>query len=575
MKKAAAPQPFRPSVPTPASPPVYRPQPLPKVLQKKACVQPPPPQACRQPSAPPAYRPQPTPQTLQARTRPPVAVKAPGTAQLKPQPKTVQPKGVESGNRQAVRGRLPHPSGVVQRAIGFEYELGVWTSRKESSPNGVRSEYVTKGHVIWNDRGFAVTADQLSSGESDLEVVVKAVDDRPLGSRAHMATVLRSVVNLFAELKKRKGKGPFPATDLNPKADPSIYLDVPHGILAGQFQATAGLSLSALHAIRSGQTSQEITQSDAKSKLSTDEKEIRDAVLQNGGGSADPDIWQEVMHSMPGIRTSMNLSSTENLDNLASVISLMVAIPINTRLTEAEYPKAHSVSLLARTDYATIINLLPLSQQAALAKRPNIWARELTGLIERVVRKKIGKGAPKVSPYEPVFQHGSITHASTPRLSLEDWFKGVAWKKEKRVDLLTTANYPSYYPREEAKDLESLGGYGSKMDPGEYTRVRPGLGLVGPAMMALGGALGEQSTTGGGLLATGTVLTTENPLLVKHEERDRPIFEFRTLGTIAPDEMVEAGLGLWDYVDMAHGRSQSYLSASTGMRLWNLAASYL
>ncbi|MDQ3742879.1 MAG: hypothetical protein M3444_00565 [Acidobacteriota bacterium] len=47
----------------PQPPPVYRPQPTPKVLQPKAAA----PQAGKTPAAPPVYRPQPVPKVLQAK----------------------------------------------------------------------------------------------------------------------------------------------------------------------------------------------------------------------------------------------------------------------------------------------------------------------------------------------------------------------------------------------------------------------------------------------------------------------------------------------------------------------------
>lgn len=81
--KAAAPSPFRK---TPAPPPVYRPQPAPKVLQQKSQLpQPRQPQPAPQaaaggarqtPSAPPAYRPATPPKVLQA--KPAVPVRARG-----------------------------------------------------------------------------------------------------------------------------------------------------------------------------------------------------------------------------------------------------------------------------------------------------------------------------------------------------------------------------------------------------------------------------------------------------------------------------------------------------------------
>ena len=84
----------------PAAPPVYRPQPVPKVLQAKNAVSQQPRAAStpRQPIAPPVYRPQPTPQVLQQKTRisPPHMNVAPSipAPHARPQigPAAVQPK---------------------------------------------------------------------------------------------------------------------------------------------------------------------------------------------------------------------------------------------------------------------------------------------------------------------------------------------------------------------------------------------------------------------------------------------------------------------------------------------------
>src|SRR4051812_47755338 len=68
-----------------SAPPVYRPQPPPQVLQRKAAVNQPRPtgQAKSSPAAPPAYRPQPVPQVLQRKTD--TSQKSQGT-QLERQP---------------------------------------------------------------------------------------------------------------------------------------------------------------------------------------------------------------------------------------------------------------------------------------------------------------------------------------------------------------------------------------------------------------------------------------------------------------------------------------------------------
>lgn len=114
----------------PAAPPVYRPQPVPKVLQtKKAAAAPPPPatHARPAPAAPPAYRPQPPARVLQPKAS---AVRQPGACRPSSQPAAppahapranniVQPKTALEGARAATQarhtGRAPQsPPGRVK-----------------------------------------------------------------------------------------------------------------------------------------------------------------------------------------------------------------------------------------------------------------------------------------------------------------------------------------------------------------------------------------------------------------------------------------------------------------------------
>lgn len=83
----------------PVAPPVYRPQPTPKVLQQKiACAQPCPPPSNHPHAAPPVYRPQPAPKCLQPKaaatqqTAPRRVNVTPPVHQSKPTPKVLQMK---------------------------------------------------------------------------------------------------------------------------------------------------------------------------------------------------------------------------------------------------------------------------------------------------------------------------------------------------------------------------------------------------------------------------------------------------------------------------------------------------
>lgn len=108
--KAAAPQRL-----TPTAPPVYRPQPVPKVLQRKAATvrQPPPGATKSTPTAPPVYRPQPMPRVLQPKATAPVQpapqAKRPPTAppvyNPQPVPRVLQAKKATAAHAPSVSNK--------------------------------------------------------------------------------------------------------------------------------------------------------------------------------------------------------------------------------------------------------------------------------------------------------------------------------------------------------------------------------------------------------------------------------------------------------------------------------------
>ena len=97
----------------PKAPSVYRPQPVPKVLQKKTAINQPPPvgQTERKLIAPAAYRPQPTPKVLQRKT----ASTTPRLISTTPRPTSIQPKPA----RTAPRVYRPEQNRIVQPRMGL------------------------------------------------------------------------------------------------------------------------------------------------------------------------------------------------------------------------------------------------------------------------------------------------------------------------------------------------------------------------------------------------------------------------------------------------------------------------
>ena len=509
---------------------MYRPQ-FPTAAQRHA-VQPP--GSLLQRSGPPVYRPN--------NALPP----KPGTSPL--------PLG-------AVQRRSAPPvyRGVVQRAIGFEYEIGDMTVSRENS-----NEPLTKGDVIWRDDGFNVTVDDLK-GKFDLEIIVKEIDDRLLGSRSQAAKVLGSIKNLLETMEKKvkeKNGKKFPATEINSKADPTIYFKA-WQLLAGKLQATAGLSLSALHAIRSGKIWDEINQEDGESKRSSDRQFMYGEIAPG----SNIDLLKVVNSKMGALASNLGLTGS-NLNHLKTIISLILEMPINARMAkDVDYPKALAGPLMARTDFATIMGLLPQDQQDAIARNLDQWVDGLVQMIAAATEQK-------VSPDDPVIPKGALVEkAPSYDLTLKKWFRNIGKAKGSRVDKLTAENYGGN--KDQKEWLESLGGFGGKMDPGGNSGIGfdGRVALVNLALISTA-YLAQNYIPEVNLNVLSTVGAFNS--ISRTEERNRPIFEFRTLSDNLPYELLQqAGLELWDLVDRAHGRSQSTFSVSTVERAWNWTASWL
>ncbi len=159
--------------PTPAAPPAYRPQPVPKVLQTKKPVAPVSgSQSHRAPAAPPVYRPQPVPKVLQRQATPPQREAAPqankqtfAPAVSKPQPvsKVLQAKAsykpVENNRGQVVVKPAPAHGSVIQPLwTKVEGGVGQW---KKGHGDATEGNYLHVGDYLFRRDTGNTLGDQL------------------------------------------------------------------------------------------------------------------------------------------------------------------------------------------------------------------------------------------------------------------------------------------------------------------------------------------------------------------------------------------------------------------------------
>jgi len=476
--------------------------------------------------------------------------------------KAVAQRTGEGADGQTTRMNFLAPSAtpVTQRAIGYEVELGTVDVRPR--PGAAAPPVLAKGMVLWSGSGWDVSVDDLN-GSFDLEMRADPIDDLAAGGRSKAESRLRTLAAIWQRIDNANGTQP--ASFYNGGASPDINIvsmGAPH---YAQIQASAGLSLDALQAIRSGAAMAAVAGPGAAPAVG----------YINQGGVEHAGIGAQVTARLPNIRAALGLGPAENINNMAAVIGMIVEVPANSWNANAPYPKGFAGGLMARTDFATVLRQLPPNQVQAIATHAAAWRQELMHIARQMIMASPHAPA-HVNGQTSVFRAGSAPGAGSfgGRLRMGDWFRDLATG----TDRLTAADYRARHPgRAEADDLESLGSYGDRMDAGSYeVRIGSALEAVAGAALMVAGTVASYApvegaaATGAAVAGTGALMAAHGAGNIAAPNRNRPIFEFRALGQPDRPDLVDAGLAVWDYVDAAHGRGPGGANQlGLGQRLWN------
>ncbi|MDT4896286.1 MAG: hypothetical protein QOH25_1363 [Acidobacteriota bacterium] len=177
--------------PTPVAPPAYRPQPTPKVLQAKPSVLQPKTEAGARvpPTAPALYRPQPTPKCLQAKmirtpTAPPVLQTKRAGINPREQyrhdtkrelatsvPRPPSPGSSVGGTNPKLPNR-PHPNSVVQRKLWLVGDDAPTKPKYVQSRDDVYQEIALHVRGVINEVGF-ITEDTAQHLQDDKDILQK------------------------------------------------------------------------------------------------------------------------------------------------------------------------------------------------------------------------------------------------------------------------------------------------------------------------------------------------------------------------------------------------------------------
>lgn len=248
-------------------------------------------------------------------------------------------------------------------------------------------------------------------------------------------------------------------------------------LLTGKPQVTAGIKLNALDKFFSDVEFQDIGGNAANANNNA--RIMFGGQLAAGGfGGRETNITQAGVKPVSQARAAVNEALKEmNLEGslvidgpeLRALVTQLVIYLVNGLLGVPGYGKTIAGEFMNRTDFAKVYKLLPQTQLDFFNKNQEMFVEVVYRAADKAA-KMAGYSNMKINA--PVFEGGlyndpgmfgqDLNHNHKknllPQLTRYQWLIGIV----KGEDLLTAVNYPGN--KEQKKEIESLGSYGSKVD---------------------------------------------------------------------------------------------------------------
>lgn len=453
-------------------------------------------------------------------------------------------RAAETNARRALSGPVPgatapnadgpgheRAAGVVQRAVGFEFETpmetlaadpglrqserrnerfikqfttrGTWEGRDAQAPS---QEYMGRGltkkeNLVTVANLFTMEADEAIVGGSDLEFVTEAFPETDAG-RARLVQAMALIDAVAAALQQ--GQRPFDAEELAALVGGTARVPAPSGLATGkprgaigktfksfpppQYvvkalgavtanpQTTAGVGLSRIPDLIQETTPQPPAAGAAPAlhpMSQQDIKKVQATAEQRvtaflGGGFVVPSAVQNQAPAAPS-------------EELRGLLTLVATYLVGGAGSGGQAYLKGIAPLLARTDFAAMYGQLPQDERANFAASPDIF-------VDLALR---AAGLPTADA--PVFAGtiGTTAPVDLRHVTRRIWLGGMVAGQ----DLMSAAGYRAHdWGRTDndqlATEFESMGSYGAKTDPGnmpilELRRMRKNVPHTEWAALAL------------------------------------------------------------------------------------------
>jgi hypothetical protein len=341
---------------------------------------------------------------------------------------------------------LPHGgSAAVQRKVGFEFETGWKVRTADESKRWLKK----KDRVGGVRNGYKVEADEAGAGESELEFIVDPpVEEGELGAR-RLDEIMSFMTTLGKGLEDvARGEPVFNLGTVTGALPDSRFevLAEPSGELKAGPQVTTGLALSKISSLAA---------------VSRRGQDLRDLGVPST--PAPPEL-ESSMQQLSGRARAMKPAGvplpdlSPALRGLLAVITKYLEVGANSHKGEEltseqaqglalNYPKRIGDLLLARTNFAGLLDLLPRHETAAIRKTVDGWKTLVLANTDPDLQltardSVIGRGV-------LVKEERPEAGVSVPELTIGEWLEGIV----AGTDALT-----------EVEDAESLGEFGTRTE---------------------------------------------------------------------------------------------------------------